>query len=53
MPKQCPLVLMVEVGWKQGKSSESEDDVLESGLLVACDTGMELSMWAKFRILTQ
>jgi len=38
MRKQCPLVLMVEVGWKQGKASESEDvGVLGSGLLVACN----------------
>jgi hypothetical protein len=54
MSKQCPLVLMVEVGWKQGKAPESEDvDVLGSGLLVACNRGMELSIWAKFRIWTQ
>lgn len=53
MPKQCPLVLMVEVGWKQGKASESEDGVLGNGLLVACNRGMVLSIWAKFRIWTQ
>lgn len=54
MPKQCPLVLMVEVGWKQGKASESVDVcVLRSGLLVACNRGMELSIWANFRIWTQ
>ena len=53
MRKQCPLVLMVEVGWKQGKASEIEDDVLGSGLLVACNRGMELSIWAEFRIWTQ
>jgi len=53
MRKQCPLVLMVEAGWKQGKVSEIEDDVLGSGLLVACNRGMELSIWAEFRIWTQ
>ena len=54
MPRQCPLVLMVEIGWKQVKASESEDvDVLGCGLLVACSRGVELSVWAKFRIRTQ
>jgi len=42
--RQCPLVLLVKVGWRQGKA-------LGRGLLGVCSSrGNKLSMWAEFGV---
>jgi hypothetical protein len=39
-PRQCPLALLVTVGWKQGTALESEEGrVMRNGLLGVCSRG--------------
>ena len=49
VPKQCPLVLLVNVGCYQGKTSRSEEGkVMGFGLLEIRSRGKNLSIWAEF-----
>jgi hypothetical protein len=46
---QCPLVLLVKVGCRQGKVSGSEgSSVMARGLLGCAERGDRLSVWAEF-----
>jgi hypothetical protein len=51
IPRQCPLVLLVKVGWKQGKVLRSEEgSVKGGGLLGVWSWGKELNVRAEFGV---
>ena len=51
IPRQCPLVLLLKVSWKQGKALRSEEgSVKGGGLLGVWSWGKELSVRAEFGV---
>jgi hypothetical protein len=49
VPRQCPLVLLVKFGWRQGGAVVSDDG--KFGLLSVWSRGKKLGMWAGFCVL--
>ena len=40
--RPCPLILLVKVGWRQGRALESEEDTIMGRKLLECVAGEKL-----------
>ena len=45
VPMQCPFVLLIKVGWRQGNE---EAKVKGSGMLAVCSRGKKVKVWTEF-----